>query len=73
MPVAKQEFIIDGEMVKEWLDFATTKAFIAKLDQIEIENLKAIIVNSNKEEACGIVKGITLVKSLIKSAKEEGL
>jgi len=68
-----KEFTIDGEMVTEWLDFATTKAFIAKLDQIEIEKLKSIVVNDNKEEACGIVKGIILVKSLIESAKEEGL
>lgn len=65
--------IIDGEMFKEWLDLSATKAFRAKLSELEMEKLQSIVVNDNKEEACGIVKGITLVKSLLESAKEDGL
>lgn len=67
------EFTIDGELFKEWLEQPATIAFRAKLDVLEIEKLRSMVVNSNKEEACGIVKGITLVKSLLESAKEDGL
>ena len=63
----------DEEQFKEWLELSDTKAFIAKLNELEIDKLRAIVVNNNKEEACGIVKGIALVKSLLESAKKEGL
>lgn len=63
----------DEEQFKEWLELSDTKAFLNKLNELEIDKLRAIVVNSNKEEACGIVKGIALVKSLLESAKKEGL
>lgn len=63
----------DEELYKDWLELNVTKAFKAELDMLEIEKLRGIIVNPNREEACGIVKGITLVKSLLESAKEDGV
>ncbi len=66
-------FTINGELFKEWLELQVTKSFRSKLDTMEIEKLKSIVVNDNKEEACGIVKGIALVKSLLESVKEDGL
>lgn len=65
--------MIDSSLYKEWLELNATKAFLYRLEEIRREKLEAIIVNPNREEACGIVKGIVLVKSLIESAKEEGL
>ena len=65
--------MLDTSLFKEWLDLNATKAFLYRLEQMRLGRLEAIIVNPNREEACGIVKGITLVKSLIESAKEEGL
>lgn len=64
---------IDGELFKEWLDHPATKAFKTKLDELRMESLESIVVNVDKEEACGIVKGIALVISLLESAKEDGL
>jgi hypothetical protein len=64
---------IDGEDVQGWLDLTVTKKFLERLSVLEIERLRAIVVSDNKDEAAGIVKGITLVKSLIESAKEKGL
>ncbi len=68
-----KELKIDAELYKEWLELDATKAFRSKLSELENERLKSIVVSSNKEEACGIVKGITLVISLLWSAKEDGL
>ena len=63
----------DEEQFKEWAELSATKDFLARLESLRIEKLEAIVVNPNREEGCGIVKGIALVKSLIESAKEEGL
>lgn len=60
----------DIEMFKEWLELITTREFLLELELLRINRLESIIVNPNREEACGIVKGIALVKSLIESAKE---
>lgn len=55
---------------EEWFELNDTKEFLAQVEQLRLDKLESIMVNPNKSEACGVVKGITLVKSLFESAKE---
>lgn len=61
----------DPERYMEWLELGETKEFMRSLEALRLEKLEAIIVNPNREEGCGIVKGISLVQSLMESAKKE--
>lgn len=65
--------MLDPSIYEEWLELATTREFLVALERLRLSKLESILVSEHRNEACGVVKGITLVKSLIESAKVEGL
>lgn len=57
---------------QEWFGLEDTKIFMALLEEKRVSALEAVVGNrANRDEQCGIVKGIALAKSLLESAKED--
>jgi hypothetical protein len=56
---------------EEWFESNSTKEFMEMVEQLRLDKLEAIVANPNRDESCGIVRGIALIKSLFESAKKE--
>ena len=57
--------------IKEWLEHDVTRYLTKKIESEKLYALEFIVTSVNKEESCGIYKGINRVLNLIYNLEEE--